>query len=316
AAVATGLGPIATGSDGGGSIRVPASFCGVVGLKPTLGRIPFNSRESAWEPVTTAGPLSRTVRDSALVLTLTHGPDPYDPLSLLDHGLDYVAGLEGASINGLRVGWSPDLGSGPVAHATSGVVRTAVEAFEQDLGAVVDQVWPDLPDPIQYFNDFWEPLIALEQLGLVPDGRVDGDVLARFPMVARALQRSSLDFARTLAVTRTQIHTAFADVFATHDLLVWPTTPSPAFRHPGEVGYPLTIEGRALTEPALDNQRLTEAISHAGFPAISVPAGFTPDGLPVGLQIAAARGRDDLVLRAAAAFERVRPWAHLWPELT
>jgi Asp-tRNA(Asn)/Glu-tRNA(Gln) amidotransferase A subunit family amidase len=314
-AVASGFGPIATGSDGGGSIRVPASFCGVVGLKPTLGRIPFNSRDSAYEAVTTAGPITRTVGDAALVLSVTHGPHRYDPYALLESGRDFHADLGEPIERGLRVAYSPDLGSGPVAANTAAVIAAAARAFETDLGAVVLPIDIDLPDPMQYFLDYWEPLIASEQLEFIGAGRIDDETLKRFPLIANALARTSLDFARTMSVTRTRIHTAFADVFRDHDVLIWPTTPSTAFRHPGEVGYPTSIGGVPLTQPAMDNQRLTEAISHAGFPAITIPAGWTDEGLPVGLQIAADRGRDDTVLRVAAAFETARPWASRRPDL-
>jgi Asp-tRNA(Asn)/Glu-tRNA(Gln) amidotransferase A subunit family amidase len=315
-AVAMGFGPIANGSDGGGSIRVPASVCGVVGLKPTLGRIPFNTRAYSYESVSTCGPLSRSVRDAALALTLSHGPHRYDPLCLLESGVDFTAATRDASIRGLRVAYSPDLGSGPVAADTAAVVRAAAQSFEADLGAVVSPIEISLPDPMQYFLDFWEPFIAHEQIEFIAGGgQIDDEVRERFPLVARALARSALDFAGTLSSTRTRIHSAFADVFAEHDLLIWPTTPSTAFRHPAEAGYPEEIGGVALSQPGLDNQRLTEAISHAGFPAITVPAGWTKDGLPVGLQIAADRGRDDLVLQAAAAFEVARPWADRKPPI-
>lgn len=313
-AVAMGFGPIANGSDGGGSIRVPASLCGVVGLKPTLGRIPFNSRAYSYESVSTCGPLSRSVRDAALVLTLSHGPHRYDPLCLLESGVDFTEATREASIRGLRVAYSPDLGSGPVAADTAAAVRAAAQSFEVDLGAIVVPIEIALPDPMQYFLDYWNPFIAHEQIEFIGGGRIDDAVRARFPLVAQALERSALDFAGTISSTRTRIHTAFADIFAEHDLLIWPTTPSTAFRHPGEAGYPEEIGGVPLSHPNLDNQRLTEAISHGGFPAITVPAGWTDDGLPVGLQIAADRGRDDLVLQAAAAFEIARPWAHRRPQ--
>jgi Asp-tRNA(Asn)/Glu-tRNA(Gln) amidotransferase A subunit family amidase len=315
-AVASGFGPVATGSDGGGSIRVPASYCGVVGLKPTGGRIPFNDRDFAYEPVTTTGPMTRTVRDAALMLSIAHGPDLYDPYSLLESGIDYVAAIGDAGVGGLSIAYSPNLGSGPVAHATANLVAAAAGVFEEDLGARVTQIEIELPDPIEYFFDFWSAFIAVDQLEIVLGGKIDEAGLARYPFIKRALETSALDLARTQTVARSRIHTAFADVFAAHDLLIWPTTPSTAILHPGEAGYAPDIDGITLVNPELDNQRLTEAISHAGFPAITVPAGFAADGLPVGLQIAARRGREDLVLRAAAAFETARPWSHITPGFT
>lgn len=307
-AVASGMGPLATGSDGGGSIRVPASYCGVIGLKPSAGRIPFNNPTSSYEPVTVTGPITRTVRDAAIMLSAVHGPDPFDPMSILQSGIDFEAGLDGASVAGLRVGFSPDLGHGPIAASTARVVAGMVGRLESELGATVEPVSLDLPDPSQYFYDFWPPFIAIEQFEeIVAKGGAADE--SDYPLIARARSMNSLDFARTLLVERTRIHTAFARIFQTHDLMVWPTTPSTAIPHPGEAGYPTEIDGQKLTEPAMDNQRMTEAVSHAGYPAITVPIGLDDEGLPVGLQIAGPHGADGQVLQAAAAIEARFPWS-------
>ncbi|QJU56343.1 amidase (plasmid) [Herbiconiux sp. KACC 21604] len=314
-AAAAGFGPIATGSDGGGSIRVPASFCGVVGLKPSAGRIPFNDRKNAYEEVTTTGPLTRTVADAALALSVTHGPDPYDPVSLLESGVDFGRGLTEASLHGVRIAFSPDLGRGPIARETARVIAELVGKISRDHGDNVDEVSLVLPDPIDYFYAYWSPIIALEIVHDLLDGRVDDAAREQYPLVRRAEQTTSLQAADAFLTTRTAIHNAFADVFQKYDVLVWPTTSSPAFPHPAHHGFPTAINGRQLVDPMLENQLLTEAIAHAGYPAISIPAGFTKDGLPVGLQIAAAHGRDDTVLKAAAAIESAYPWAHLRPLL-
>jgi Asp-tRNA(Asn)/Glu-tRNA(Gln) amidotransferase A subunit family amidase len=305
-AVATGMGPLATGSDGGGSIRAPASFCGVVGLKPSAGRIPFNNPTSAYEPVTITGPITRTVRDAAIVLTATHGPDPFDPMSILQSGIDFEAALQGASLRGLRIGYSPDLGQGMIARSTAQVVAAMVGRLDSELRARVTEVQLDLPDPTEYFFDFWSPFIALEQYEevIARGGGSEDD----YPFIGRARAMNALDFARTLLVERTRIHTAFARVFVEHDLLVWPTMPTTAFLHPGEVGFPTEIDGQPIAKPEMDSQRLTEAVSHAGYPAITVPIGFDGSGLPVGLQIAGPHGADAAVLRAAAAIEESYPW--------
>lgn len=311
AAVASGFGSIATGSDGGGSIRVPASYCGVVGLKPSAGRIPFNNAHSAYEPVTTTGPITRTVRDSALILNATHGPDPFDPISLLDSGHDFTTGLASASLRGVRIAYSPDLGSGPVASTTRDVIDRLATRITSDLGAQVEQIELDLPDPAEYFFRFWTPLIALEQEEIVlSNAQADA---TDYPFIAQARAMNALEFARTQMIERTRIHTAFAQVFEKFDLLIWPTTPSSAFPHPGLHGYPDHIDGVRVSAPDVDNQRLTEAIAHAGYPAISVPAGLDAHGLPVGLQIAAGHGHDRAVLEAAACVEATWPWS--WPTL-
>lgn len=313
AAAAAGFGPIATGSDGGGSIRVPASFCGVVGLKPSFGRIPFNDERNAWEAVTTTGPLTRTVADAALVLSATHGPDPFDPYALLETGIDFTAGLDQASLRGLKIAFSPDLGRGPIAAETARVVRDLVTRIARDHGDNVDEVAIDLPDPVDYFWAYWSPVIALEAVQDLFDGKPDAAARERYPVIDNAERTSALQFAETTITTRTALHHAFARVFLTHDVLMWPTTSTPAFLHPALNGFPDNVDGYKIADPLLENQLLTEAISHAGYPAITIPAGFTSDGLPVGLQIAAGHGQDAAVLRAAAAVEARYPWAQHRP---
>ncbi|MFE4675531.1 amidase [Streptomyces sp. NPDC056723] len=316
AAVASGLAPLATGSDGGGSIRVPASMCGVVGLKATSGRIPFGSAGSgAYETVTVTGPLTRTVADAAFMLDVVAGPYADDAVCLLDQEADYLVALGMASLRGKRVAYSPDLGAGSVDLETARVVREAVQLLAVDGGAQVEQVELSLPDPLDYFEKWWGPYLAQEVDALAEEGLELGD----FPLPMQEFYRrtsgmSAREFAYTQMVTRTEIFREFASLFATYDFLVWPTTPMPAFAHPGPLGGPTEVGGVAARWPSIENQRLTEAIAHAGCPAISVPAGFTRDGLPVGLQIAAVRGADAAVLQAAAAFEAIAPWAHLRPE--
>lgn len=308
AAVAAGFGPLATGSDGGGSIRVPAALCGVVGLKPSPGRIPMGG-QAGFDTVTVVGPITRTVSDCAWMLGLVSGPDPYDAVSIVEPPRDYLKGIEGASLKGLRIAYCADLRSGPMQAEVRRVIDAAVGQLERSLGAHVDPVDLELPDPYDYFLNFWGPTIAaLYQDKILPYG----DPQQIHPMVRQAAERGAgvdlLTFVRTQTDLRSQIHQTFAEIFERYDLLVWPTTPCVAFDHPGPAGGPLELDGVKTREPALENQRFTEAISHAGYPAITVPAGFTRDGLPVGLQIAAGHGGDLAVLRAAAAFEAAFPW--------
>lgn len=310
AAVSAGLGPLATGSDGGGSIRVPSSFCGIVGLKASPGRIPFGGRNGAWEGVCVTGPMTRTVADCALMLDATAGPDSHDGIFLPAAGESYLAGLEQASVRGLRIGYCADLRSGPVDPEVSRVVAAAVARFETDLGAHVEPVELSLPDVFDYFVNWWGPSIVLfHDKVLKPLGHPEYLPANLRWALERGAKVNLRDYVRTQYETRTELHNAFADVFSRYDLLVWPTTPCVAFPHPGPAGGPVEIAGQPTREPVLENQRFTEAISHAGYPAISVPAGFTHDGLPVGLQIAAAHGCDRALLQAAAAFEAVAPWA-------
>ena len=317
AALAAGFGPLATGSDGGGSIRVPSAFCGVVGLKPSPGRVPLGPEGSPYDTVSVVGPMTRTVADTALLLTAVAGPDPYNPVSLPEQGVDYLALLENASVKGLRIALSQDLGNPPIESGVSAALERAAEAFERELEAEVEEVDLQLPDPFDYFVHWWAPQIALEFDEFVTS--IGADPSGSHPLfqevVAEGRAMSAVEYAQVQYRQRASIHKAFAEVFADYDLLLMPTTPMAAFPHPGPEGGPLEVAGRSSKYPALENQRCTEAIAHAGYPAITVPCGFTQEGLPVGLQIAAGHGCDADVLRAAAAFERATPWQSRRPLL-
>jgi Asp-tRNA(Asn)/Glu-tRNA(Gln) amidotransferase A subunit family amidase len=309
------MGPLATGSDGGGSIRVPSALCGVVGLKASMGRIPVRGDASPLDTVVVVGPITRTVRDNAFMLNAVAGPDPASPFSLLDEGFDYLANLEGASVAGVRVAYSPDLGAGPIEPEVRDTVRDAVAVFGDELGASVTLVEVDLPDPLEYFGDWWGPqavagLADLEAMGVELDPEHP-----LLPIIDKGREMSAAEYAHVIFKKRGELHGVFAEIFREHELLMWPTTPMVAFPHPGKEGGPTRVAGEAVRFPALQNQRYTEAIAHAGYPAITVPAGWTVDGLPVGLQIAGRHGADAAVLRAAAVFEQARPWADRRPRL-
>ena len=314
AALAAGFGPLATGSDGGGSIRVPSAFCGVVGLKASPGRIPLGHEGSLWDTVDVVGPMTRTVADAALVLSAVAGPDPDDPVSLPAPAEDYLAATSNPSVAGWRVAFSRDLGNPPVEPGVSECVERAAQAFEGELGASLEQVDIQLPDPFEYFWKWWGPEIALL---LEEDGGVTRDDLdARtLEQVERVHSWTAVDYARTQGEERSRIHAAFAEIFRDHDLLLMPTTAMVAFPHPGPLGGPPHVAGHESACPMLENQRFTEAVAHAGYPVITVPCGFTSENLPVGLQIAGRHGAEADVLRAAAAFEAAAPWGQRRPVL-
>lgn len=315
ASVAAGMGPLATGSDGGGSIRVPSALCGVVGLKASRGRIPVGGEDSRLEQVSVVGPITRTVRDTAMMLNVVAGPDPLEMFAIQESGFDYLAALEGASVAGLRIAYSPDLGAPPIEPEVREIVRRAGMVFEDELGARIDEVTIQLPDPLDYFVEWWGPQAVLG----MEDLRDAGVSFEPAPAVKAILEsvsaKSAVDYARVQIKQRGAIHDAFARVFLDYDLLIWPTTPMVAFPHPGPAGGPTSVAGEPVRHPPLQNQRYTEAVSHAGYPAITVPAGWTDAGLPVGLQIAAQHAADAEVLIAAAAFEGARPWADRRPAL-
>lgn len=316
AALAAFLTPLATGSDGGGSIRVPSSYCGVVGLKASRGRIPIYTEANAFETVDVVGPMTRTVTDNAMMLSVVAGPHPYDPYSLLDVGIDYEKAIENTDVRGLRIAVCADLGNPPIETGVNEQVYGAAKAFE-DLGAHVDTIEMSLPDPIEYFMKWWAPFIGLSILDALGDDLSSGVPQRTLRLLEDAQRMSSIDHMRVQLHEREKIHRAFADVLLKYDILLTATTPSVAPPHyDGDDGSPPIVAGKRVSEPRIDNQRNTEAVSHAGYPAVSVPAGFDEDGMPVGLQIIGGHGQDGHILRVAHALEQARPWSIRRPDLT
>jgi len=318
AATAAGIAPLAWGSDGGGSIRVPASCCGVVGLKASPGRIPRGGDDEPFDTVSTVGPLTRTVADAALLVSVTAGPDLREPLGLppLQPG-EIEGALAEPTMRGVRVAYSPDLGWGPVGRDVAARVDAAAQFFETGLGAQVATVEIRLPDPIQYFLDFWAPgfTLGVGNLAAVPgwDPEQLHPMILELAEVGRPI--AAHDYLRTAQQTRAQIARGFAAVFEHHDLILTPTTPTTAFPHNAEGGLSV-IDGTTVPRwPGLNFHRLTEPPSHAALPALSVCCGFTADGLPVGLQIIGPPRADTAVLAAAAAYQAATDWHARRPQI-
>lgn len=309
AAVAAGVAPIALGSDGGGSIRVPASCCGVVGFKPSTGRIPARGNT---EPDSTEGPLTRTVADAALMLSILAGPHHEDRLSLPATGEDYPAVVAGArSVSGLRIAYSANFGAGPVDPQTRAAVEDNLRAADA-AGAVVEPVEMSLPDPLEFFVAYWGP----EYVEAVTELLEPSDVWPLLQeIVERARVLSAQEVSHAVRAAKTEIYAEFDRVLQLHDVLVTPTTPMPPFRHVGDKGGVDEVDGQKVPNAGFNFHRLTEPPSHAGLPAASIPAGFSADGLPVGMQIIGPQHADASVLAAAAAFEALTPWAHQRPLL-
>ncbi|MEU1163705.1 amidase [Streptomyces sp. NPDC005921] len=310
ASAVAGVAPIAWGSDGGGSIRVPASLCGAVGVKPSTGRIPHIGNT---EPDSTEGPIARRVVDAALLLDATVGPHPLDRFSLPATGEQYArAALAEGDLSGLRIAADHGLLHGPVDRETRRVFSAALEDLRA-AGAVVEETQVELPDPMEFFLAYWGteyiPFVELMRAAELEVWPLAADI------ADRAARLSPADVGRTGRETKTDIYCAYAKVFADFDLLVTPTTPFPAFPHAGDVGGPATVNGQSLAEPGWHLHRLTESPSHAGLPAVSVPCGFTPAGLPVGLQIIGPQHADAAVVSAAARYERATDWWTQHPAL-
>ncbi len=298
AAVGLGMGPIAQGTDGAGSIRIPCSFCGLYGFKPSWGRVP-QYPASVVELLSHAGPVTRTVKDAALMLTAMAGAHPMDRLSLPD-STDYLLEMEG-DIAGLRVAWSPDLGYVRGDPEVLSITAGAAVRF-QELGCRVEEAHPGLPDPWDIADTIWSASFA----GVFKDNLDDVRDLLDAGLVAVIEKGKSVSGAQlaTAYARRNDYYHGWREFMSAYDLFLCPTLPVTAFAagrdHPGEIaGQPTSYLGwTAFTYP----------FNITGHPAATVPAGFAGDGLPVGLQIA-GRWRDDAgVLRASAAFESLAPW--------
>ncbi|WAL97628.1 amidase [Streptomyces sp. Je 1-369] len=297
AALAAGLQPIADGSDMGGSLRNPASFCNVVGLRTTPGRVPLHPVTDAWGSLTVAGPMGRTVADAALLLSVMAGPDPRAPISLDSPGADLRPPLAG-DLHGLRVAWAPDLGGRvPVESDVRDVLAGQVEVFAE-AGCLVEEACPDLDGADDVFRVLRAQ--AFEQsLGAHLDCSRD----ALRPSLVRNIEEgrrlSGADLARA-AAERTRIHLAAVRFFERYDVLLAPVSQVAPF--PVEWEYPYVVDGQ-LQHTYIDWMRSAYLLSVLAAPALSVPAGFTPAGLPVGLQIVGPPRADRAVLAVGAAYE-------------
>ena len=316
AAVADGLLPFAEGTDGGGSIRIPASWCGIYGFKPSFGRVPSVSRPNAFsgvDPFRAEGPLTRTVEDAALVLNAIAGPDPRDPLCL-DETVDFTAALAG-SIAGWRIAYSPHYDVFPVDRRVTAVVAQAVRAFEE-AGARVEEVDLGIRRGQRELSDLWCRLMMPNSVAWIERFKAHGiDLPADHPDDLPAPYRAWLDhgFARTALdiardqEMRTEVYDAFQAVLADFHLIVGPTVSALPVtnRDDGETVGPGVVDGVEVDE--LIGWCPTYLVNLTGHPAASIPAGLV-DGLPVGMQIVGRRHADADVLTASAAFERLRPW--------
>lgn len=304
AAVAAGLGQLGQGSDGGGSIRIPSAFCGIFGIKPSFGRVAQWPASPA-ELLSHIGPMTRTVRDAALMLDVMTGPDDRDRWSLPETGENFLAACEGG-VRGLRVAWSPDLGYAPVEPEVRAIAERAARAFEA-LGCTVEEANPGFPDPGPAFNHLYYSSLraaAFDAFARTPE-KLDPGLRAALEEYADS---TGVQVVQSL-VTRQQMWEKLRVFQERYDLLLTPTLPVTAFPH--GLDWPPVVNGREVRH--LGWTPFSFPFNMMGVPAATVPAGWTADGLPVGLQIVGPRLGDALVLRASAAFEEAEPWAHHRP---
>ncbi|SDF46867.1 amidase [Blastococcus fimeti] len=309
AALAAGFVPLAEGSDMGGSLRNPAAFCNVVGLRPTPGRVPTWPAPMAWSTLSVQGPLGRTVADVALQLSVLAGPDPRVPISLSDDPAGLAAPLP-ERLDGLRVAWAPDLGGRVTVDPAIGSVLSASLPVFEALGARVSEDCPDLSGADEVFGTLRAWLFDASFSELVrrhPD-QVKESIRWNAAMGARL---TGADLARAERL-HTTLHERVVEFFGRYDVLLAPTTQVLPF--PVELEYPTEIAG----EPQADYlawMRSCTLLSPTGCPALSVPGGFTPDGLPVGLQIVGPPRADHRVLEVGHAFEQATRFGERRPVL-
>ncbi|WP_409185319.1 amidase [Amycolatopsis sp. VS8301801F10] len=298
AAVAAGMGELSVGTDGGGSIRIPASFCGIVGMKPTHGRVPLFPA-SPFGPLAHAGPMARSVDDTALLLDVLALPDHRDPTGLAPPVSAYREAVR-RDVRGLIAAYSPSLGFVDVDPEVAAIVQSAVQSLA-DAGLQVEQADPGFADPKDAFDVLWSAGAA-KSLDAFPPGsepRVD-------PGLRRVWERghtySASDYLDATA-ERAALGILMGEFHTRYDVLLTPTVPIPPF----EAGHDVP-PGSGMTEWP-EWTPFTYPFNMTQQPAISVPAGRTEAGLPVGLQIVGPRHSDDLVLAVAKLLEEVRPWA-------
>jgi amidase len=296
AALASGMCPLAEGTDLGGSLRGPASYCGVVGFRTSPGLIPRHPSVLAWDTYSVEGPMARTIADAALMLSVMAGPDDRSPISYDVDTRELLRAPKTATVKGWRIAWTADLGGlVEVDDEVRAIMARAVDVFAA-AGADVEAACPDFGDV---------PEIVRLTRGLLMVARHADKLAAHRPVLQaglventeQGLALSSRDVAAG-ELLRTRQWARVREFLGERDLLLTPTTATP----------PFPIEH-------VQNKRsfLTYAFSVMGLPAISIPCGFTRAGLPVGLQIVGKRRADAAVLRAAATFEAAQPWAHMIP---
>ncbi|OLT33117.1 amidase [Actinomadura sp. CNU-125] len=301
AAVASGMAPLALGTDGGGSVRIPASFTGTFTIKPTYGRIPHYPA-SPFGTLAHVGPITRTVEDAELLLDAVCGPDARDWSALAPPSDPFLLspGERAADLTGLRVAFSPALGFATVDPEVAALVAAAAETFAE-LGAKVEEADPGFGDPVEEFEVLWfagaakvvEHLTAEQFAALDPNLREGCERGARY---------SALDYL-TATARRMELGRLMGLFHERYDLLLTPTMPIPAF------GAGVDAPAGSPSSHWTGWTPFTYPFNMTQQPAASVPCGTTAAGLPVGLQVVGARHADALVMRACSAFEVARPWS-------
>ena len=307
-ALATGMLPIADGSDMGGSLRNPANFCNVVGLRPSPGRVPAVPSAMAWEHLSVLGPMARTVEDTALLLSAMAGPDPRAPISLETPGARFAEPLA-RDFAGTRIAFDPDLGGLPVDPAVTRVLEAGLAGFEA-IGCRVERAGVDWSGADEAFQTLraWTFASGFAQ---VPDAALEVVKPTIRWNVARGRALSGADLSRAERL-RSELFQRVGVFMEDHAYLVLPVNQVPPF----DIGleYPTEIAGVEM-ETYIDWMKSAYFVTVTGHPAISVPCGFTPEGLPVGVQIVGRHHDDFGLLQLAYAYQQATRVCDRRPDL-
>ena len=305
-ALACGMVPIADGSDMGGSLRNPASFCSVVGFRTSPGRVPIVPSRSAWNSLSVLGPMARTVQDAALLLSAMAGPDPRSPLSIDEPGLRFSQQLQ-RDCKGLRIAWCAKFARLPFDRRIRDVFDSQRKKFET-MGCVTEEADPDFSGADESFKVL-RALNFYQQHGALPRqqrSQMKDTVIQELERGARLTGPEIVD----AETKRSRLFASVGQLMEKYDFMLLPVTQVPAFDIKQE--YVTEIEGTRM-ESYIDWMRSCYFITMTALPAISVPAGFTPEGLPVGVQIVGRHHDDWGVLQIAHAFEQVNGLKNRFP---
>jgi amidase len=296
-ALACGMLPLADGSDMGGSLRNPAGFCNVVGFRPSPGRVPIWPTLTAWSPISVQGPMARSVRDAALLLSAIAGPDPRSPISINDPGSLFSRPLE-RDFKGTRLAWCRDLGGLPVDSRVTAVIDDQRPTFET-LGCLIDEKDPDFKDADEIFKAWraWHIELNMSELLKMHRNRI------KETLIWNAEQGTKLTGPQIgrAEIKRTRLYHRVREFMETYEFLILPVSQVPPFDV--KQRYITEINGVKM-DTYIDWMKSCYFITVTGHPAISMPCGFTPEGLPVGIQIVGRHQDDFGVLQLAYAFEQ------------
>lgn len=311
-AAAMGLGPLHIATDGGGSTRIPAAACGVVGMKQTLGRVPHDMATDSFGCMSFIGPITRTVADCGLMLDVMAGADSRDVHSLGRESLDLAAAGRGEkTLQGVKIGWRTYLGNDCIETETEALFEAAISGFV-DLGAEVSPHIIDFQPTLRYWAPLTFSLWNARFASLADElGDQMSETLRYWIKEGEGVKGVEVQRANE---ARTSLFREVEGWFEKIDLLITPTLARPALAVDHDPRKPITLDNVCADVPRASWYPYTHPFNLSGHPAITIPAGFTSDGLPIGIQIVGPWLADDRVLNAAACFERIRPWAGKRPQ--